>query len=86
MSQENGKHMPESDAEGLNLKETELTLGLPGDTRGAIEIGAKSGTKRGFSQTIDLNHDRSSGVYEHDDGGCGKPENQTLAVKPPAAK
>lgn len=29
----------------LNLKDTELTLGLP---------GAKSGTKRGFSETVDL--------------------------------
>nr|AVQ94630.1 Aux/IAA15b [Carya cathayensis] len=86
MSPENRKHLPESDSTGLNLKETELTLRLPGETRGDTEIGAKSGTKRGFSQTIDLNHDRSSDVHEHDDRGCDKLENETLAVKPPAAK
>lgn len=86
MSPENRKHLPESGSTGLNLKETELTLRMPGETRGDTEIGAKSGTKRGFSQTIDLNHDRSSDVPEHDDRCCDKLENETLAVKPPAAK
>ncbi|XP_054784823.1 auxin-responsive protein IAA1-like [Prosopis cineraria] len=43
MSSEN---QPEDEAVELNFKDTELTLGLP---------GAKTGSKRGFSHTVDLN-------------------------------
>ncbi|TKY48128.1 Auxin-induced protein 22A [Spatholobus suberectus] len=45
MSSQSGIHSPESDAVDCNLKETELTLGLP---------GTKAGSKRGFSDTVDL--------------------------------
>ncbi|XP_022714901.1 auxin-responsive protein IAA16-like isoform X2 [Durio zibethinus] len=56
MSPENGKHLPENYATGLNFEATELTLGLPGKPRVTIsDGGAKSGTKRGFLETVDLN-------------------------------
>ena len=48
MATEMGKNSPESDVTGLNLTETELTLGLPGENR-----NPKSGDKRGFSETAD---------------------------------
>ncbi|XP_074275955.1 auxin-responsive protein IAA14 [Silene latifolia] len=37
----------------MDLKETELTLGLPGGPNHR-DVDAKSGTKRGFSETLDL--------------------------------
>lgn len=53
MSSESGIHSSESDAvDDLNLKETELTLGLPG-----IKT---TGTKRGFLDTVDLHLGTSS--------------------------
>ncbi|PSS17898.1 Auxin-responsive protein [Actinidia chinensis var. chinensis] len=77
------KKSPESNAVGLNFEETELTLGLPGESR-----DPKSGTKRGFSETVDLNLGGSGGG-EAKDGNCnGDPsENEvSVAVKPPTAK
>ncbi|KAM7471724.1 hypothetical protein LguiA_009907 [Lonicera macranthoides] len=52
MSPETDKSLPGNDitAGGLNFKETELTLGLPGESR-----LPKSGIKRGFSEITDLN-------------------------------
>ncbi|XP_061338572.1 auxin-responsive protein IAA1 [Gastrolobium bilobum] len=50
MSPKSGIHSSESDDVDCNLKETELTLSLP---------GTKTGTKRGFSDTVDL-HLRNS--------------------------
>ncbi|XP_041002172.1 auxin-responsive protein IAA1-like [Juglans microcarpa x Juglans regia] len=91
---------PELDVSGgLNFKETELTLGLPGEigrgTSSLIQITAGSssakltGTKRGFSQAaMDLNLGRSFYV-EHDDSCCeqSESENEDMSVaKPPAAK
>ncbi|GAB2293581.1 hypothetical protein Dimus_027790 [Dionaea muscipula] len=40
----------------MDLKETELTLGLPGNSRDTAASAAegKSGVKRGFSETLDL--------------------------------
>ncbi|GMY34268.1 auxin-responsive protein IAA17-like [Fagus crenata] len=67
MSPENRNLLPESDVIGLNFKETELTLGLPGETRGTTDTSVKSGTKRGFLETIDLNLGRSK-VKCHDKG------------------
>ncbi|EXC25825.1 Auxin-responsive protein IAA17 [Morus notabilis] len=85
MSKENGKHSLESNAAGLNFEETKLTLGLPGKTRGPTEIGAKSGTKRGYSDTIDLNVESSSQKQsESDDNGVVIDE--ASASKPPPAK
>ena len=55
------KNSPENDVTDLNLTETELTLGLPGGNR-----SQKSGTKRGFSETVDLNLGRSSVVESGD--------------------
>lgn len=54
MSSENGKRMLETDAGGLNFEATELTLGLPGEPRVTSDGGAKLGSKRGFSETVDL--------------------------------
>ncbi|KAG9131347.1 hypothetical protein Leryth_006171 [Lithospermum erythrorhizon] len=51
------KELPESRSSCENLKETELTLGLPGETR-----LQKSGTKRGFYETVDL----KLGQFEND--------------------
>ncbi|GFZ11815.1 indole-3-acetic acid 7 [Actinidia rufa] len=48
MAPEMGKKSPGSDVTGLNLTETELTLGLPGENR-----NSRSGNKRGFSETVD---------------------------------
>lgn len=86
MSPENGRHLLESDATGLNFKETELSLRMPGETRsGAIEVGAKAGMKRGFSQTVDLNLGRSND--ECHEKVRQKSESDGLDVaKPPAAK
>ncbi|KAK6267981.1 hypothetical protein QUC31_012141 [Theobroma cacao] len=46
---------PENDAAGLNFEATELTLGLPGKSKVTSDGEAKSGTKRGFLETVDLN-------------------------------
>ncbi|KAK8581244.1 hypothetical protein V6N13_144283 [Hibiscus sabdariffa] len=54
MSSENGKRLPETDAAGLNYEATELTLGLPGKSRVTSDGGARVGSKRGFSETVDL--------------------------------
>ncbi|KAL6996528.1 hypothetical protein U1Q18_006660 [Sarracenia purpurea var. burkii] len=62
MSPETVKTSPEPDAAALNFKETELTLGLPGESR-----YQKSGTKRGFPATVDLNLGSSSDVGESHD-------------------
>ncbi|KAG6727968.1 hypothetical protein I3842_02G149700 [Carya illinoinensis] len=90
--------LPKSDvSSGLNFKETELTLGLPGEigrgTSSLIQTGSSSakltGTKRGFSQAaMDLNLGRSFSV-EHGDSACeqSESENEDLSVaKPPSAK
>ena len=77
------KKSRESDSGGLNFEETELTLGLPGETR-----EQKAGTKRVFSETVDLNLGGSSGV-ESEDKICNgdQSENETsVAAKPPTAK
>lgn len=85
MSKENGKQSLESNAAGLNFEETKLTLGLPGKTRRPTEIGAKLGTKRGFSDTIDLNVESSSQKQsESDDNGAVIDE--ASVSKPPPAK
>lgn len=49
MSSETAKESLESDSVGLSFNETELTLGLPGESR-----LPKSGNKRGFAETVDL--------------------------------
>lgn len=43
MSNQMKKNLPESDTAGMYFNETELTLGLPGESRVSV-----SGTKRGF--------------------------------------
>lgn len=77
MSPENRNYLPESDVVGLNLKETELTLGMPGETRVTTDTGVKLGTKRGFSETIDLNLGRSD-VKCHDKVCDDELENDVL--------
>ncbi|KAJ9190111.1 hypothetical protein P3X46_001342 [Hevea brasiliensis] len=76
----------ESDTSGINLKETELTLALPGVSRASTEItnGGKTGTKRGFLDTVDLNLVSSRSPTDKD---CTESENHVSSVaKPPAAK
>ncbi|KAF8407007.1 hypothetical protein HHK36_006129 [Tetracentron sinense] len=76
MSIETTKISPESDTAGLNFKETELTLGLPGESR-------KISSKRGYSETVDLvpgsssSEPRGKGHENNPSGaeisGAGKP-------------
>ncbi|XP_024979443.1 auxin-responsive protein IAA1-like [Cynara cardunculus var. scolymus] len=61
---------------GLNLNETELTLGLPGESR-----GRKLGTKRRFSDMFDL---KLSG--DEDYGGDQSDPECSDATKPPPEK
>lgn len=49
MSSERANGLPETDISGLNFSETELTLGLPGESRKQI-----SGTKRGIYDGMEL--------------------------------
>ncbi|KAL1200064.1 Auxin-responsive protein IAA14 [Cardamine amara subsp. amara] len=73
----------------MNLKETELCLGLPGGAE-AMESSAKSciGNKRGFSETVDLKlnlHSNKQGPV--DLNVAGAPKEKTLIkdpAKPPA--
>ncbi|KAJ6715253.1 AUXIN-RESPONSIVE PROTEIN IAA17 [Salix viminalis] len=86
MSPEDGSKLLESDAASVSFKETELTLGLPGESRGLALIEKTSG-KRGFSETVDLNLGRSSNVDSDHKKYSGESETdvQNMA-KPPAAK
>lgn len=46
----------ESDVSIMNFKDTELTLGLPGEGRSpGFAAAAKSDMKRGFIETVDFN-------------------------------
>uniref|UniRef100_A0A5B7BQV7 Auxin-responsive protein n=1 Tax=Davidia involucrata TaxID=16924 RepID=A0A5B7BQV7_DAVIN len=83
MSPETSKNWPESDSTALNFKETELTLGLPGDSR-----NQKSGAKRGFSETVDLNLESSSVIVCRDENcRADQSENEISGPsKPPATK
>ena len=72
---------------GLNFKETELCLGLPG---GGGDIGKTSG-KRGFSETVDLKlnllHSDDSDLkdnVENSASGVGEAVPIKDPVKPPA--
>ncbi|RVX11095.1 hypothetical protein VitviT2T_016589 [Vitis vinifera] len=44
---------PDSGTTGMSLKDTELTLGLPGEAQVVI-VGGKSCSKRGYSDTVDF--------------------------------
>ncbi|KAM7254188.1 hypothetical protein ACFE04_031870 [Oxalis oulophora] len=70
---------------GLNLEETKLTLGLPGvDLRKAKASIFKSGSKRGFSETVDLSLGNSSLSAVDED--CSKLETDVSSeAKSPAA-
>ncbi|KAK9149534.1 hypothetical protein Scep_008291 [Stephania cephalantha] len=74
---ETEKIMPELDTQGINFKETELTLALPGESRTEPEFvsGGKTG-KRGFSETVnpELNTKfRSDEQSETEVSSAGKP-------------
>ncbi|XAR50608.1 hypothetical protein NMG60_11004971 [Bertholletia excelsa] len=79
------KDSPNTTVDGLNLKETELTLGLPGEIRHRT-----AGKKRGFSETVDLNLGGSSSVVESTGRGCednqSEDEISNEATEPPRAK
>lgn len=86
MSPENGSNLLESDAANVSFKETELTLGLPGESRGLALIEKTSG-KRGFLETVDLNLGRSSNVDSDHNKYSGESETDVPnTAKPPAAK
>ena len=62
----------------LNFKETELTLALPGESH-----GIKTGTKRGFSETVDLNLARTTNqVSEQPENKSPAPKAQTVGWPP----
>ncbi|KAF8389023.1 hypothetical protein HHK36_025708 [Tetracentron sinense] len=87
MSPETANRSSESDTTGLNFKETELTLGLPGDSRAPTDTGGKTNTKRGYSETIDLNFESSSVEPRGRDCDNGESETEVSgAGKPPVAK
>ncbi|KAG7578346.1 AUX/IAA domain [Arabidopsis thaliana x Arabidopsis arenosa] len=74
----------------MNLKATELCLGLPGGAE-AVESPAKSavGSKRGFSETVDLMlnlHSNKEGSVDLNNVAAAPKENTTLKdpSKPPA--
>ncbi|CAK7356633.1 unnamed protein product [Dovyalis caffra] len=86
MSPENGSNLLESDAANVSFKETELTLGMPGESRGLTLVEKASG-KRGFLETVDLNLGRSSNVDYDRNKDSGESETDVSSVaKPPAAK
>ncbi|GMH14271.1 hypothetical protein Nepgr_016112 [Nepenthes gracilis] len=64
-----------------DFKETELTLGPPGESRDA---GGKSGTKRGFCETLDLNLTGSNA--KRNDPGAQSQQEACPTAKHPAAK
>lgn len=79
----------ESGVSSTIFKDTELTLGLPGDARSPALAGSRTCTKRGFIETVDLNlgsstsKPRGKTLADEDD----KSENiVTGAGKAPAAK
>ncbi|KAF9690050.1 hypothetical protein SADUNF_Sadunf01G0155600 [Salix dunnii] len=86
MSPEDGSNLLESDAASVSFKETELTLGLPGESRGLALVEKTSG-KRGFLETVDLNLGRSSNVASDHNKYSGESEADVPNMaKPPAAK
>ncbi|XP_043702008.1 auxin-responsive protein IAA1-like [Telopea speciosissima] len=79
MSSETASNLPASDVTGLNFKETELTLALPGDSR--AETTSKNNSKRAFSETVDLNlgsANRDKSIT--DPSGAGKPPAEKAQV------
>ena len=68
---------PESYVAGLNYEETKLTLGLPGKS---------GGTKRGFSEAIDLNVESSSERQSDCDEDGVVINDESSATKPPPSK
>ncbi|GMI91850.1 indole-3-acetic acid inducible 17, AUXIN RESISTANT 3 [Hibiscus trionum] len=82
MSSENGKLLPETDAGGLNFEATELTLGLPGESRVTSDGVAKLGSKRGFSETVDLSLGDNKNTNKFGQSQIDVPE----AAKSPVSK
>jgi auxin-responsive protein IAA len=91
MPPETTSELSESDVTSTIFKETELTLGLPGEARSPAPspTGGRTCTKRGFIETVDLNlgsstsKPRGKTLADEDD----KSENiVTGAGKAPAAK
>lgn len=69
----------------MNLKETELCLGLPGGAE-TVESPAKSGVgnKRGFSETVDLKLNLHSNKQEHVDLNVAGAPKEKIFLKDPA--
>ncbi|GMI92649.1 indole-3-acetic acid 7, AUXIN RESISTANT 2 [Hibiscus trionum] len=82
MSSKNGKLLPETDAGGLNFEATELTLGLPGESRVTSDGVAKLGSKRGFSETVDLSLGDNKNTNKFGQSQIDVPE----AAKSPVSK
>lgn len=71
---------------GLNLKETELCLGLPGGGGSEVETPRANG-KRGFSETVDLKLNLPSNKEDLNENMKNVPKEKTLLkdpAKPPA--
>ncbi|XP_059432655.1 auxin-responsive protein IAA1-like [Corylus avellana] len=69
MPPETTSERSESDVSSAIFKDTELTLGLPGEARSPALAGSRNCTKRGFIETVDLNLGSST----------SKPRGKTLA-------
>lgn len=69
MPPETTSELSESDVSSAIFKDTELTLGLPGEARSPALAGGRTCTKRGFIETVDLNLGSST----------SKPRGKTLA-------
>lgn len=74
MLRESIRHSATNDVVELNLKETELTLGLPGD--GGEAHGIKTGKKRCFSETVDLSLGGSPSIGSSGKQVCEKQEDK----------
>lgn len=73
---------------GLNLKETELCLGLPGGGGSGSEVETqRAAGKRGFSETVDLKLNLQSNKEDLNDNSKNVSKDKTLLkdpAKPPA--
>ncbi|GMH03656.1 hypothetical protein Nepgr_005495 [Nepenthes gracilis] len=74
-------HFPGFETFAMDFKETELTLGPPGEFRVS---GRKSGKKRGFPEMLDLNLSGPNG--RRNDSGAQLEQEASSSPKSPAAK
>lgn len=68
---------------GLNLKETELCLGLPGGGGSEVETQRAAG-KRGFSETVDLKLNLQSNKEDLNQNSNNVSKDKSTLLKDPA--